>query len=369
MTHVHARKKVRGLTLVELVLALGLLALLMVGLIQLLDRSLSLWRRGETQRSLTEQGAILADLMAEDLRGIEGGEPGDLLAEWVRFDTDGDGIAEAKWPRLRMVRALSAADTERVLARSSPPERGKFEKSAPSAALSEVIWLVAPASVRDREARAEGRLWRGERLTSDARTKSFFAPDFMGTSNQPPGGVTDEVSDGVLWLAWMFATPTSVVHDAWELGTDARDAATAWDAWSLGRPDREAHPYNAPRADEPAGGAQTERPRLPRRVRIEIELERASDRARRTFLSEAAEQGDAALVVDDASRLPRSEEAFVLVDAEWMRLGAIDGDRAAITRAERGTQRARHEKGAMVHYGFRHVRDVRLAAAREEWKP
>ena len=120
------------------------------------------------------------------------------------------------------------------------------------------------------------------------------------------------------------------------------------------------------RADEPAGGAQTERPRLPRRVRIEIELERASDRARRTFLSEAAEQGDAALVVDDASRLPRSEEAFVLVDAEWMRVGAIDGDRAPVTRAERGTQRARHEKGAMVHYGFRHVRDVRLAAAREE---
>ena len=83
-----------GLTMVELMCSLLILAVLMVLVFQLIDRTLGVWRRSETRSSLLEQAASVADLFAHDLRGLENGAQGDLLLEWVRFDTDGDGIGE-----------------------------------------------------------------------------------------------------------------------------------------------------------------------------------------------------------------------------------------------------------------------------------
>jgi len=70
-----------GLTLIELLLALGIFAFLMLAVFQILDRSLSLWRRAETRRSLLAQASSLSELLARDLAGIEGGARGDLLTE------------------------------------------------------------------------------------------------------------------------------------------------------------------------------------------------------------------------------------------------------------------------------------------------
>jgi len=92
--------------------------------------------------------------------------------------------------------------------------------------LIESIWLVAPASLTDPDARAEGILWRGERLVADATTMSFFAPDFMGSSGRPPAGATEELSGGILWMQVMLAAQTSVVHERWQVGLEQGDAAS-----------------------------------------------------------------------------------------------------------------------------------------------
>lgn len=363
--HVHRRA---GLTLLELLLALGIFAFLVVGVFQLLDRSLSLWRKAETRRSLLTQAATVSDLMARDLAGIEGGSRGDLVAEWVSFDTDNDGIAESKWPRLRFVRQASAGEAGRIAAASEAPRPEGAEPSTAALrtgdSLTEVVWLVVPASLTEKDARSEGVQWRGERLVADRESKSFFAPDFFGTSNRPPAAATDEVGGGLLWMGVLFATQTSIVHDGWKTGPDLDCAATAWDAWSRGRPDPDVHPWNEPGAGMPRARA---RPLLPRRVRIELEFERPSDRMRRTTLSTPIEIGDAGLLVDDGDRIPREEGACVLVDSEWMRVLSVDGRNVAVKRGERGTKVVGHGRGSMVHHGLRLVREVTVASYREDW--
>ena len=371
----------RGLTLVELLLAIILLALLMVAVFQLLDRSLSVWRKGETRRALLEQASSVASLLARDLRGLESGTRGDLLVEWVRFDTDGDGIAESKWPRLRLVRQASAGDVARLEEAGRAHDRkprttgsGDTEtivhddaplvRSAPG--LIEIVWLVAPASLVDKDARAEGILWRGERLCDDKRSRSFFANDFFGSSNRPPAGATEEVTTGVLWMQPLLAAQTSIVHEGWKIGPGLDCAATAWDAWSRKRPGPEIHPWNAAHPGMPP---QRDRPILPRRVQVELEIERPADRLRRTRLVAPIDLAASRLSVDDPDRITHEEGAFVLVDAEWMQLGAPDSRGVAVTRGARGTTPLGHDAGSMVHWGQNLVLEVTVPTAREDWNP
>lgn len=364
------RRKVAAFTLLELLLALGIFAFLVLALFQILDRSLSLWRRAETRRGLLAQASSLSELLARDLAGLDGGSRGDFLAEWVAFDTDGDGVEDTKWPRLRFVRQASAADVLRLPGeREAAPERPEGVTSLPrsESGRTEVIWLVVPASLTDRDARAEGVVWRGERAISDTSTKSFFAPDFIGRSNRPPAGAVEEVGGGLLWLGVLFATQTSIVHDEWRLATDPDCldcAATSWDAWNRERPDRQIHAWNEPGAGMPKARG---RPLLPRRVRFEMELERPIDRLRRTTLAEATEIGEAAIVVDDPQRIPREEGAFVLVDTEWMQVLSVSGTSVAVKRGQRGTKSVGHAAGAMVHYGLRLLREIPISTYREDW--
>jgi hypothetical protein len=350
--------------------SLLILAVLMVLVFQLIDRTLGVWRRSETRSSLLEQAASVADLFAHDLRGLENGAQGDLVLEWVRFDTDGDGIAETKWPRIRFVRQASSADVARVErqndAAADKVKDGEDEPAlVPSTpGLVEVVWLVAPASTKDKLARAEGRVWRVERLVDDKSTKSFFASDFFGSSNLPPAGATEEVSGGLLWMSVLFAAQTSIVHDGWHVTSGLESAAPSWDAWSRDRPDPEQHAWNEKTTGMPK--AKTV-PLLPRRVRIELEFERPQDRARRTTLVRAMDIADTGILVDDGDRIPREEDAYVLVDAEWMRVNAVDGKSVAVQRGMRGTKAETHAIGAMVHYGMRLTREVPVALYREDW--
>lgn len=371
MRHLHSAKPRSGLTMLELLCAMTILALLMVLVFQLIDRTLGMWRKNETRQSLLGQESSVADLFTHDLRGLENGSQGDLVLEWARFDTDGDGVAESYWPRLRLVRQASSAEVARLseeLARESgAAAAGEAQKRVLHATtgLVEVIWLVAPASLVDPDARAEGLLWRGERLVDDASTKSFFAPDFLGSSGRPPAGATEELSSGVLWMQVLLAAQSSVVHDGWKPGHEPGDAATSWDAWDKGRPDASAVGWNQ---KHPACVPLRGRPALPRRVRLELEFERPSDRLRRTRTVDVVDVGDARIAVDDGARLPEPG-AFVRIEAEWMQIVSVDGNSAAVKRGARGTTPRTHAKDALVHWGLPLSREVVVTTFREDWNP
>ncbi|MBK7641751.1 MAG: prepilin-type N-terminal cleavage/methylation domain-containing protein [Planctomycetes bacterium] len=376
MKHAQHGQRRAGLTMVELICALGILAVLMVLVFKLIERTLTVWRTSETRQSVLEQASSVGDLFAHDLRGLENGAQGDVVLEWVRFDTDGDGVLESKWPRLRLVRAASSAEvarlTEQQRRANGEPQTGEAQSGGVQArvlrasqGLVEVIWLVAPASLTDPDARAEGILWRGERLVDDPATKSFFAPDFLGSSGRPPAGATEELTTGILWMRVLCAAQTSVVHDGWKLGNEPADATAAWDAWGKQRPDASSVGWNQV---HPGIVVANGRPALPRRVRLELEVERASDRLRRTRLVQIVDSADARIAVDDGERLPAPGSA-ILIDSEWMELGAVSGDSAAVKRAVRGTTARSHTAGALVHFGAPLAREVVVSTARENWNP
>jgi hypothetical protein len=366
-----------GLTLVELVVAAGLLSILMLGVFQLLDDFLSMWEKSEHRRVLVEETSGVLELMAEDLWALEPGPRGDVLAEWVLWDVDGDGVKQEAWPRLRVVRHASPAELQRlrsgdraaVASANAPTADADDPQAGPpqvtDEGLIEVCWVVLPAhpGTQDVDLRAEGYLWRGERIFGGEPKQSFFAKEFLSAGGKPRPGAVNEVSGGILWLGLQFATQTSLIHDDWKIGNQLADTAASWDAWARERPDLDAHYYNEAGAGMPPARG---RPLLPRRVRIEIEIERQKDLKRRTRLARFAESKENRLVVLDGQRSP-APGGYVRVDQEWMQVRSVVGDSITVQRAQRGTKAAIHDAGALVHWGQPAVREIPVPTFQEDW--
>jgi hypothetical protein len=363
VTGARARKrhpsKRAGLTLVELLLAVALFSIMMIAVFQLFDRSMSIWQRGETQRSLLEQASSVGELMGHDLAALEGGARGDVLAEWVGFDTDGDSVRDTFWPRIRLVRQANAAE----LANRGIVATESGTIGPGGSALIEVVWCVVPASRTDPDARAEGVLWRGEQLRSEEHS-SFFDPSFFSRSGDAPTDSVLEASTGLLWLSFQFATQTSIVHDGWTLGDGLEHAVASWDAWGSARPDPEQHPWNEPAPGMPA---VANRAVLPRRVLMVLELERPAGRKRRTRTLDEIDAIETWFTVENGLRVPREEGAFIKVGGEWMRVMSVDGETVRVRRGQRGTDARRHDAGELVHHGQRLVREIPVALYREDW--
>lgn len=340
-----------GFTLVELLLALGLLAVLMVALVNLIDTSLEIWGRTESERDLVEVGSAVVELLGRDLDALEPGPRGDLVAEWAAWDLDGDQVPLGVFPRLRLVKRASPEELRRM---GAPADRD----------LVEVVWAVLPN--RDApagEGRSIGLLYRGERAAGEGDRLSFFAPGFVDAAGRTPAGSMEFVGGGVLWLSFQFATQTSIVHDGWTLGGKLEDCAASWDAWNRGRPDLDVSPWNEAGAGMPP---VKDLPLLPRRIRIELEIERPDDLVRRTRLRNAAETNMTSLVVEDGNRLP-PVGSMILVDEEWMEILSVAGPRVSVRRGARGTRPRLHGAGARVHYGHSLVTELRVPLHRDDW--
>lgn len=352
------RERRAGFTLLELLLAVGLFSIVILALLKLIDTSLTIWGRTDTNRELSEMGGATLDMLAADVQALEGGSRGDLLADWRLFDLDRDGIDGAPMLRLRLVRHLGAAGLQRLSRGAPGATLETFERG-----LVEVGWALLPGTMDSADERALGTLVRGERLLGDKDTLSFFDEGFFGPSGKPVPGSLVELTGGVLWFNAWFATQTSILHQGWELGDGLEDCAASWDAWNKARPNPELSIFN----HAPAGMPQAKDvPLLPRRVRIELELERPRDLRFRTRLRTAANVEDTTLDVRDGRQLPAAG-AMILVDEEWMKVQAVSDDRVSVERGRRGTRAAAHPVETLVHHGWRMAREIPVDMTREDW--
>lgn len=351
----------RGLTLLELVLAVGLFAILSLAIFELLEGTLVTWRKSEVRRNQMETSTAVLELIAKDFQSLEGGSRGDLVAEWETFDTNSDGGRETVWPRIRMVRQASAADAARVALQTQQKVDGPD--------LTEVCWAVLPT----RGDESVGTLWRGERLVhgeangSSGEQKNivpFFDPSFVQRDGTLSPGALDELTGGILWFQILLATQTSAVNSGWTLGGGLESAATSWDAWRSGRPDDTRHEWN----EAPSGMPRVEdKALLPRRVRIAMEFEDPTQRKRRTRLSSDIAATEVAFSVDDETRVPKVG-GFMRVDAEWMEVKSKNGRRLSVKRGARGTEAEPHAAGSQISHGGTVVREVLVPTYRDDWK-
>jgi len=358
----------RGLTVVELVIAVGLLALLMLSVFGVMRGFIDVWNKSEVRRARVEEASAVAELLASDLMQLDGGPRGDLLAEWVAFDTNGDSATDAFWPRLILVRHASVADLARVQLRSG--------EATPDQGLIEVAWVLVPAfkGSSEPDRRSEGLVLRGERIVPPRAAPgavalpgaplSYFDEKFFAANGQPVPGALDEVSSGILWFGLQFATQTTSLEGGWKLGDRLAHAATSWDAWRKQRPDAGLHVWNEPGAGMPKAKS---RALLPRRVRLELEFERPREAQRRTRLSETLPMEGNTMLVEDPERLPKSVGAFVKLDGEWLRIAGANGRTISVQRAMRGTRAANHERGSRLHFGETYVREIPIRLSQEDW--
>ena len=358
----------RGLTVVELVVAVGLLALLMVSVFAVMRGFIGVWDKSETRRARVEESSALGEILANDLVQMDGGSRGDLLAEWIAFDTDGDGASDALWPRLRLVRHASEAELARLRFRSKDPNQGQ--------GLIEVVWTVVPAykGKQELDRRSEGLVMRGERLATprddpnaprvQGKELSYFDERFFSASGEPTPGTLSEVSGGVLWFGLEFATQTTTLRDGWHPGDQLSDSCFSWDAWRKKRPNTLLHVWNEPGAGMPKA---KQRALLPRRVKLELEFERPKQAQKRTRLAEFLALGANTMLVDDEKRLPTTSDTFVKIDGEWLKLSAPSGRNVSVQRGMRGTRAANHDRGARIHFGETYRREIPVRLSQEDW--
>lgn len=345
-----------GFTLVELVLAVGLLSVLVLALLKLVDTSLTIWGRTDANRELGEMGSTLLDLLAADVHALEGGPQGDLLADWTLIDLDRDGVTGMPRQRLRLVRHADAATLQRLAGERAGPLE-VFDRG-----LVEVVWALLPSTATDPDERAQGVLVRGARVPGDDRQLSVFDPGFFGPGGKTVPGAVDELTGGVLWFEVWFATQTTILHQGWTLGDEPDDCASSWDAWRKSRPNAEVTVLN----QEPIGVPEPkDSALLPRRVRITLELERPIDLRQRTRLALELPDDANSLRVRDGRKVPVG--GMILLDDEWMRVRSVEGDTVVVERGQRATRPALHAAGTLLHHGSSAVRELTVDMTREDW--
>ncbi len=371
----------RGLTLIELVLALGLFALLTVGVVQLIDGSLTVIDRAGTERELMLAEGSALEWLEADFASLAGGDAADLVAGWLRMDVDGDGIAGRTVPLVRLVRRASPRDLERlgglesVVDTDNPDlDARRLLERVGRAPLVEVLYGLQPSLTGKPSEGAAGRrgdlqLVRAERLEQGPGRSFFDVPlAKAGTLLEDVllSGEGDVLAERVLRFEVQFAGELTSLERGWNPGTQLGESLRQWDARGLSRVDPELSDWNARSAALPATPGP---PVLPRRVRIELELEPERVHRRRPRLAESAEIDAERLRFGRAERLPEAGTAL-LIGEEWVELlGAADDEGwAAVARAQRGTQRTLLRFGTPVQWGSPAVREVRLATAREEWR-
>ncbi|MEM9378841.1 MAG: hypothetical protein AAGB93_02750 [Planctomycetota bacterium] len=395
-----------GVTLVELILATGLAALVVSATVSIVNSTLELWTRGETLRQARETGTAVLSLVGRDLRQLHGGEEGDLVVDWELFDVERDGEVERHWPRLRFVRDASPREVARIerrrLAYEARAERDRrraaqgddaeeFDEAlseeelraargvtldevalgmlgaedVAATGLVEVLYAVVPEADRGPE-RYLGVLYRSERVDEPDSAPVLLGSDAFDRSGLPDLTLAREVARGVLWMRPLLATQTTMLGErGWTTGEGVAAAATSWDAWRRGRPDLDVTEWNEPSPGMPRRGA---RPLLPRRVLIELEIQRPQDRERAPRLLETTDEGTTSLLVTSGASLVRRVGTHVLVGGEWLRVTAVRGDRITVRRGQRGTARRTLKEDALVLFGESVVIDVPVPLHEDDWR-
>ena len=400
-----------GVTLAELILATGLASIVVAATVSIVDTTLSLWTRGETVRQAREEGAAVLSILGDDLRQIHGGEEGDLLVDWEIFDLERDGVIERLHPRLRFIRDAAASEVARIerrrLASEARAARDRLALEAGDDAqqlaealseeellgaagldaeqvalgmlgapdlrasrLVEVLYAVVPEG-RDGDRRYTGVLYRAERLHTPDTPPVLLGDGAFDRSGTPDLSLAREVARGVLWMQPLMATQTTRLTPGedgrigWDTARTAAGAATSWDAWRLGRPDPDLTFWNEPSPGMPRAG---ERPLLPRRIRVELEIQRPGDFDRAPRLLESVEESAEFFTVTNGAALRPAVGGHVLVAGEWMELKRVTGDRVVVRRATRGTARRRLPMESRVLFGESVDLDLPIALHEDNWR-
>ncbi|MEC9353445.1 MAG: type II secretion system protein [Planctomycetota bacterium] len=403
------RRGTGGYTLLEVVIAVGILTLLGSGLATLLTQGISIWRRAENRGRVYDQARILLERMAEDIRStvvLSSSAGGDA---WVRFICDEDLLGRQ---RLRFVRTISAETSDAILRHggktlslkspavydgNNDSKEARHGRLGAPGGLMEVIYLRDPRL-------SESHLWRGFRSPVGGM-RSLVNQEVPGEEKladlseviaelekRALGGAMTEkeqqehldreaqavddfewnmsqmgrpLTDGVLFLGFSFWGPTTNTWDEsekpLELAGGSRPSGPLfhWDStrailnWTGG--DSDEFMFRS------IDGSLTDSSDDIFPEQVEITLVLRDDNSESFYLVDRISKNDDFFRVSKPFSLPENEaDRYLLVGGEWMYMRAVDGTRVSIEsygRGRRGTEPTSHLAGDRVDLGatFRRV--------------
>lgn len=358
----------RGMTMIELLAAMAVLATLGVFLARLMGSAFDLYDQGDSRGAIHQIAQGHIEALQTDLRAVHGGPGGRLLVEPDRF---GPGTL-----LVRLVRSIQGGELDHPALRragtSAQPTQsyaGGEVRAAESAAirppsgLIEVFWAL----IQDpRDPVGVLSLWRAEQAPALEGPQSFFSADF--DERLTPELVQQRAqalgSDVLgLWVLGLGQRSRDFEEDAALAGRPAGDGALpAWDS-TRGRLDRSRFGL----AVGPSSADDERDDVFPRQVRIVLAVGRG--RRPETALAEGLTGESGFLRVRSDRRLPPEDalERYVKVQNEWLRL-AGSGGRIGIARGQRGSRVSGIlPPGTEVFVGHHFRATFALPAAKSYW--
>ena len=353
----------RGMSLVELTLAMAMLVTLSMVLFGFLRTGMGLYKQGEGRRDIYERAQILLDQLVRDLDGIAATErlPGVPPVERLIGDRD-----DAGRPRLRFVRSLGTETVDPVLREASTnagatayvdlvddtAEANAGTLRAPGGRM-EIVYLTTRPRPKSSDRSGEGETWllRGIRSPIGGEG-SYFVDDNLPRGSREPIPSLRPLTSGVLHLGFRYRG----------IGNDGtRQWFDVWDS-TRGR---------VSEFDRFVGSesiADSGDDVFPSGVEIELVLEEPG--RGRVFLTRPISEGSGSLSVNATSLLDLGgDEGWVRIDDEWILVEEKSSTVfKVIDRGGRGTTEAAHDARARVKAGSRFRRVVPVAVGAEAWQ-
>lgn len=358
-----------GFSLLELLVATALFAVLGALLFQVMGGAGEVWARGQRLRELEEQAAAVLEVLADDLRHLwPGGGEGRLLCTHRPLDGDGDGVPEQRATLLRFTRV---AHEERV----SPALRRAGE--TPLAQEHATLLGGDPATLLPTGGLAES-------LYTTATLPGEALPSLVRRVRMPVGGAGSLLDPALAerpdrLLAEAVALAGRVLSfelrfwgpgtTDWDAGGDGVAASRAWDSTRgiLPRDDAGfAHGRGAASLLQPSDDV------FPALVKVALVLDTSGDD--RLGVARLAEEvgSESSTLRLTAARFRGGEQGeggHLWIDGEWVAVERRDGRELTVRRGQRGSLPMPHAAGAVLRAGRLYERVLAIPAARERWDP
>ncbi|MBN1417969.1 MAG: hypothetical protein JXP34_04290 [Planctomycetes bacterium] len=353
--------------MMEVLVAMAILAMLGTAVVAFLRSGLAAWRVAETRGDAYARAQTVLDRLRDDLDALasDSGRCGSDVRLLSDYDAKGN-------QRLRFVRTVRGEGQDPILrdgglfvgAEGEIDRRGdlaerEFGALRASGGLQEVAYFLDPAG--------GNLLYRAERTPIGGGGSLLGDASIAGS----PPGLGEPLAGGIAYIEWNFWSQWS---GSWRTDLPARPASPAsvagpCTAWDSTRARSGGSPVDFPFVRE---GSQ-DRPIddiVPARIQATIVLEPAwIERYARLDKDISPEEGT--IAVDSTRGYPEPDDpasAFIRIDGEWIRY-AVLGDRTfeKVERGRRGSRPAAHKRGTDVFFGVAFVRVLDIPCAREDW--
>jgi prepilin-type N-terminal cleavage/methylation domain-containing protein len=378
----------RGFTLLELLIATGVLVMLGSALVVVLRGGVTTWRRGEARRESFEVAQAILAQLSDDLMCATVDPETSLGGKSVECIFLGD-TDESDRCRLALVRTIRGESENTITGHAGSAIGGDARidyrddmkkaldrRLRATGGLMEVAWCTGRPGGADAEILYRGiRSPVGGRTSFFASEKNFYRAPLPGEpepKDPPPEGTAYMRVFGthVIHFELLYATPytntwSKDVPPARTDGASDSGPLAYWDSTrAILKPDTGPKVFTT--FLDAASRAEPKDDTLPARVKVILVIKEADAAQSSTALRGAFDRGNE-LRVYDPGRL-EAKTGFVYVEGEWIEYDDVTGDRVHVkSRGARNTRAVPHADGSVVDVGRTFEAVIPLPAAREDW--